>query len=171
MVEEFVIDFDEKIAMNERQRQLDFDNLMVGLAVALMAYPIHWVLSLLALLAGYGYRYRHDFSRFVDGVRCVWQRFYLGIAYTEAWNLNSYIARYALPRLMYMRDHGIAIHFADNAEESEAIMGDIIYALDVKVRDDWYPELVTKEERDDMYAPDGRYNRGMDLFGEHWRAM
>lgn len=102
-----------------------------------------------------------------------WQRLTIGYAYVEAWNLTEYIARYALPRIKHLRRNGPAgCPIGMEHEEGQAILDDIIYALDVMVRDNFEDyDTVTQEERDDMYSEDGRYNRGCELFGKHWRSL
>lgn len=115
----------------------------------------------------------HKLRRLKWSIQEWWQRLTIGYAYVEAWNLPEYIARYALPRIKHQSEHGVGSYPMDmEYEEWESILEDIIYALDVMVRDNFGDyEALSEEEREDMYSSDGRYNRGCELFGKHWRSL
>jgi hypothetical protein len=170
-------EFEAGLAKQEHNEKVLHALLMVAalalsfVAAYLKSKPLLWVAVALWVGGNYWY-YQHSLGRAWDCVRATWQRWTRGYAYVEAWNLNDYIAKYSLPRLKHLRDHGVAVHFADNAEESRQIMDDIIYALDLMVRDSFGSyEDVTEEEREEMYTEDSRYQRGLKLFGEHWLRM
>lgn len=115
------------------------------------------------------WRLRFSLKRAMEFAEESWQRATNGYAYVEAWNLCHYLARYALPRLKHIREHGRCIHFGNNAEESKRIMDDIIYALELDVRS--FFDSVSDKEREEMHDPNGRYARGLALFGQYWTDM
>lgn len=102
-----------------------------------------------------------------------WQRQTVGYAYVEVWNLHAYIARYALPRLRHLRAGGPASCPLDMTYgDWQAALDDMIYALDLMVRDEFEDyERLTDEECADMQTLGGRYDRGLDLFGRYWQSL
>jgi len=94
-----------------------------------------------------------------------WQRHTIGYAYVEASNLCDYLARYALPRVRYLRDHHVSHPNCLAPEDWQAILDDIVYALELKVR--WESGDGGGE------LPDGepRYEHGLQLFGEWWQHL
>ena len=108
-----------------------------------------------------------------DAVEAAWQRLTVGYAYVEAWNLGDHLALYALPRLRHLRTHGPCGHPCELTEEEwEALLDDMIYALDLHVRVtfDRRPPL-SDEEREAVYRYEGRYLRGLRAFGDYWEAL
>ena len=108
-----------------------------------------------------------------DAVETAWQRLTVGYAYVEVWNLGDHLALYALPRLRHLRKYGPCGHPCElTDEEWEALLDDMIYALDLHARDnfDHLPPL-SDEEREAVYRYEGRYLRGLRAFGDYWEAL
>lgn len=102
----------------------------------------------------------------------VWQRLTVGYAYVEVWNLNDYLAAYALPRLRHLREHGMAGHSEMSSDEWGRTLDEMIRSLDIYVRDN-FPNRgeLTEEEQAEVFDPGSRYRRGLRLFGDHWEAL
>lgn len=101
------------------------------------------------------------------------QRLTRGFAQEEVWSLNAHLAKWTLPRLRALREGGPGSYpMGMEHAEWQVMLDEMIYALDVAVRDEFgdYDE-VSDAEREDMRDPDGRFERGLELFGEHWRNL
>lgn len=108
-----------------------------------------------------------------DAIEAAWQRLTVGYAYVEVWNLGDHLALYALPRLRHLRANGPVEHPCElTDEEWEGLLDDMIYALDLHVRDnfDRRPPMSDAEAKEVLRAG-GRYERGLRAFGDYWEAL
>jgi len=104
----------------------------------------------------------------LGAVRAAWQRATIGYAYEEAWNLNDYLARYALPRVRHLRDNNCGHPVDMTMEEWQAVLGNIVYSLELYVADAFggVEDMLTYE-----VSQEPRYRAGLRLFGEHWQKL
>ena len=111
---------------------------------------------------------RHWLRNRRDALCAWWQRLTIGYAYVEAWNLNDYLARYALPRVRHLRDHNTGFPADMTAEEWQEALEAIVWSLERYVGDAFggAEDVLTLEEE-----ADARYRRGLKLFGEHWLSL
>jgi len=115
----------------------------------------------------YFWRAWHCLRRAKDAVTEWWQRRTIGFAYVEAWNLPDYLARYALPRVRHLRDYNTGYPCGLNEQHWQAILNDIVYALERKVAWDF------GDGSGDIPDAEGepRYERGLKLFGDYWQQL
>lgn len=91
-----------------------------------------------------------------------WQRRTRGWDDSETWNLDTHAARFLLPRLRRFKEVTLCHPHGLTEESWQAVLDDMIYALDVCVRDG------------DGVVPDadwGRVDRGLRALGEYWRDL
>jgi len=106
----------------------------------------------------------HKARLVVRATRLLWQRITRGWSDKETWALDGYIARFAVPRLKRFRELTITHPQKFSDEEWDALLGDMIYALEVSII-----------ELDDVVGPNGadwdRVERGLRAFGEEFRNL
>jgi len=91
------------------------------------------------------------------------QKVIRGYSDAECWNLDLYTARYLLPRLKHLRKHHVGyvhrINSITTNEEWEAVLDDIIYAMDI---------IAAKYDDKSETADWDRVDKGCKLLGEYF---
>jgi hypothetical protein len=94
-----------------------------------------------------------------------------GFCDSETWALYACVAEFILPRLQRFKEVTIAYPMGLTPEKWEAMIDEMIFAFDWTLNEEElhgkYSNL-TKEEKDANWK---RYENGMRLFGEWFRAL
>lgn len=91
-----------------------------------------------------------------------------GFSDTETWSLYSPIAQFILPRLIRFREITTCYPAVLTPEKWDAILGEMIFALDWSLTSDEQSMKMKKEEANAAWK---RYEAGMDLFAKWFRDL
>lgn len=106
-----------------------------------------------------------DYFRPFRFIRNCYQRLTRGFHDGELWNLDSTLAKHALPRLKRFKQQTFA-HPAGLTEESwNAILDEMIWSFEYILTGQWDEDMVKWEE------DEARCSAGCELFGKYFRAL
>ena len=107
---------------------------------------------------------RYLFLRFGRWLKCFYKdtKFYFrhGFKRKEVWNLNTYVAKWILPRLKYFRANLHGFPQGLTFEEWTKILDKIIIAFELELKEDGW---TTREEFE--------RKRGLRLFSDYFSAL